>query len=272
MKRILRRFAAVVPSGNITAVIFDELAVGENKLQLNSAILATWKAKHPQWSEIEQCCIVTKPKDPRAIARVEMLGGEFCGNATRSVIWLLVEGRDEEGLIEVSGVNNVLQFQVKNGDVTLEMPLLKHSRLIKLIPEGTLVQLEGITQLVVTDPTKQALQSPRALLLELLKEDKFNLAALACVGVSYYNQATSKAEFCVRVNAVKTTFDETACGSGTCAIGIALATQQQRSVLLSVVQPSGKMITTRVIYGENGVKKSLITGKVEILYDGEFII
>ncbi len=263
----LKRAAVVSPSGNITAVVFDQLLKSDRKA-LDDSIMGTWKSQRPD-QEIEQCCFVTVPKTPEAIGRVEMFGGEFCGNATRSVVWLLTEGKDYNGLIEVSGVSRPLAFEVKDGEVAVEMPLPQAGMaLVELADEGTLVHLEGITHLVVTDPNPK--QSPRELLSHLLKANKYDLNSHPAVGVSYFNPATGKADFCVWVKEVATIFDETACGSGTCSIGIVLASKDKRSIEQAIMQPSGQVIQTRTDYASSGVTSSWISGKVEVLHDGEY--
>jgi len=135
------------------------------------------------------------------------------------------------------------------------------------VEEGTLVDLDGISQLVVTEPRGA---TARDLLTGLLAQNKYNLADRPAVGVSLYDQPTGRADFCVWVRDVDTVFDETACGSGTSAIGIAAATATRESVRLAVVQPSGEEIVTEAEYSKSlgVVVRSFIAGAVRVLYDG----
>lgn len=269
----LKRAAIVYPSGNTTAVVFDQM-LNADREQLNTQVMEAWKQQAVGEPEIEQCCFVTMPKDQRAVARVEMFGGEFCGNATRSVIQLITEGKDYQGMIEVSGVNRPLNFNVKDGSIAVEMPLPQDRELATEVVEGTLVQLDGIAQLVVTDVEQQENRSPREVLQTLLAENKYGLAEQPAVGITYYDPISNKAEFGVWVKEVNTIFDETACGSGTCAIGIASALQTQQNQRLEVIQPSGESITTEAVFdNETGkVVTSNIAGKVSVLYDGELAL
>jgi diaminopimelate epimerase len=262
----LSRVVIVYPSGNTTAVVFDRLQ-GKNLQDLNSRIIETWQTQYPDQPQIEQCCFITTPADPSAVARVEMFGGEFCGNATRSAIWAVTGGKNKQGLVEVSGTNQLLRFSVRDGEVTVEIPLPKEA-LTKAATEGILVNLDGITHLVVTSAEVQQAKSPRELLNELLTFNRYNLRNLPSVGVDYYDLLSRKAEFCVWVNAVDTIFDETACGSGTSAIGIVLAEEARESIDQQVIQPSGESIITRATYADEKVIASTITGTVSILYDG----
>jgi len=264
----LKHIAIAYPSGNTTAVVFDKLLESDRKT-LNKNIMDTWKNKQSGQAEIEQCCFVTVPQNPNATARVEMFGGEFCGNATRSAVWLITQGKDYEGLIEVSGVTRPLQFTVKEGEVTVEMPLPMEGKLTESVEDGVLVFLDGITHLVVTE---SPLPEPQKLFETLRKEDKYNCSSYPAFGVTTYDKATGAANFCVWVKAVDTVFPETACGSGTCSIGIALASESKLTTEYSVIQPSGESIRTLANYDGNkgSITKSHITGSVKVLYEGEF--
>ncbi len=264
----LKRTAIVCPSGNTTAIVFDKLLDTDRK-SLNDRVMQAWECERPDEAEIEQCCFVTMPYSSDAVARVEMFGGEFCGNAARSAAWLVTGGKDYAGQIEVSGVDRPLEFTVKDGVVSVEMPLPASGELVTPVQEGCLVQLDGIAQLVVAKEDQQKCQTPRELLSRLLSENAYKLADQLAVGVSYYDQTSGKAEFCVWVKEVDTLFDETACGSGTSAIGIALASVRKASVELPVIQPSGGLIATTATFGASSVVKSQIAGTVSVLYDGE---
>jgi diaminopimelate epimerase/GNAT superfamily N-acetyltransferase len=267
----LKHVAVMYPSGNVTAVVFDQRLDAPRK-ELQNSITDTWKERAADLPGIEQCCFVTKPKDSRAIGRVEMFGGEFCGNATRSVIQLLTQGKDDSGYIEVSGVDKPLEFSIKDGTITLEMPILQSGEMTKTVDEGVLVQLYGIAHLVITDQGQRSKKSAHELLEEILKENRYGLADQPSFGVTYYDPASFKAEFAVWVKKVTTIYDETACGSGTCAIGLVAAAAAGKSVSLEVIQPSDRMIsTTATIYPATGeIQASQISGKVETMYDGKF--
>ena len=113
---VLRRMAVAHPAGNATAIVCGQLPSADRKL-LGASIMRSWKAVSPDQPEIEQCCFLAPAVNPGAIARVEMFGDEFCGNATRSAAWLVSGGRDCRGLIEVSGTDKLLKFQIDNGEV-----------------------------------------------------------------------------------------------------------------------------------------------------------
>lgn len=261
----LNRVVVAYPSGNTTAVVFDQLQ-DKNLQDLNSQIIATWQRQQPDQPQVEQCCFIATPTNPLAVARVEMFGGEFCGNATRSAIWAITNGEDTEGFIEVSGTNQLLSFSVRHKTVTVNTPL-SEGVLTKEVAEGILVTLDGITHLVVMLAEQKA-KSPRELLIELLASNRYGLRDLPSVGISYYDPQSRRATFCVWVNTVDTIFDETACGSGTSAIGIVLAREAGKSIKKQIIQPSGESIITQATYEDGKIIASTIAGTVGVLYDG----
>jgi diaminopimelate epimerase len=311
------------PSGNTTAIVFDDIFGDDwkdsrfrgndsdgrwddseyrgahcDKKALNAALIRSVAALFPDFPEVEQCCAIVAPVHPDAVARVEMFGGEFCGNAARSAVRALTmtsdagdvdafddaemhsEGRGSyaedagthtkcTGKIEVSGATTLLGYAVKNDIVHIEMPLPVSGCSVERVPEGNVVRLDGISHLVITDRTQQHGGSARSTLKKLLKEDLYGFADEAAAGVCYYDELTTKSRFCVWVRDVETMYDETSCGSGTCAIGAAIAAKRHEDTKLTIIQPSGDPLTVVCNYGQNGlIFGASIEGKVDILYDG----
>jgi diaminopimelate epimerase len=266
MDTVISRIVVAYPSGNTTAIVFGEPHTLGLKA-LNVGIMRAWRSLRPELPPIEQCCHVTAPRNPGAIARCAMFGGEFCGNAARSVAWLLADGEDRAGTIEVSGVDHPLAFSVRQGQVSIEMPVPDRAGSIERTRDGILVRLDGITHLVVTGP--HGGDSPRHLLGQLVHGNAYGFADQPAAGVCSYDPGSGRARFCIRVRDVGSVFDETACGSGTCAIGMAAAWERGESVALEIIQPSGESISVAADYADGRIKKASISGTVGILYDGE---
>lgn len=246
------------PSGNTTAIVISDLPSVKRE-ELNGLIGKAWRRKSANNQPIEQCGFLTRPLNSKAIGRLEMFGGEFCGNATRSAVWLLTGGKDCEGLIETSGSIRPLNFSVRDKLVTLEMPPPN----VKETEQGSLVTFDGITQLVTFNkPTRKILK-------DLLARNWMGLSERPAVGITSYDKTTSKAEFSVWVKDLNTIFDETACGSGTAAIGAALAKQNRKNQTLEVLQPSGNVIQVQASGSNKRVANISIAGTVDILYKGK---
>jgi diaminopimelate epimerase len=285
----LNRVVIAYPSGNTTAIVFDDIQsyMLSDKKALNTALIRSVAALFPDIPELEQCCAIVAPEHPDAIAKVEMFGGEFCGNAARSAVRALTmtsvagdpcvtddfDGAKEHaaytGKIEVSGTGALLGYAVRNDIVHIEMPLPASGCSVEPVPEGSLVRLDGISHLVITDRTKLYGGSTRNALTKLLKEDSYGFADEPAAGVCYYDEQTTKSKFCVWVRDVETMYDETSCGSGTCAIGAAMAARSHADTSLTIVQPSGAPLCVSCDYGTSGlIHHASIEGKVDILYDG----
>ena len=69
-------FVIADPAGNITAIVKDGVADDDYR-SVAAAIM-----QDPQW-KVEQVGFITEPK-VGGEARLQMMGGEFCGNAARS--------------------------------------------------------------------------------------------------------------------------------------------------------------------------------------------
>jgi histidine racemase len=266
MDTVISRLVVAYPSGNTTAIVLGEPPTRDLKA-LNAGIMLAWQSLRPDQPPIEQCCNVTAPRSTGAIARCEMFGGEFCGNAARSVALLLADGEDRAGTIEVSGVDHPLAFNVRKGEVTLEMPVPDTAGCIERTRDGILVRLDGITHLVVAGP--HGGNGPRRLLDRLVRGNSHGFADQPAAGVCLYDPGSGEARFCIRVRDIGSVFDETAYGSGTCAIGMAAAWERGEPVVLEVIQPSGESISVAVDHTDGRIKKAAISGTVSILYDGE---
>jgi diaminopimelate epimerase len=99
------------PSGNMTAIVFDD-SRRQDLRELNERIMKTWSQENPDKPQIEQCCFITTPKNDDAIARVEMFGGEFCGNALRNAVKVLSGESNSKGIIKVFGLDDPLKYQL----------------------------------------------------------------------------------------------------------------------------------------------------------------
>jgi polar amino acid transport system ATP-binding protein len=272
----LDRVVVADPAGNITALVFDDLRHldAAARAELNDAIIAAALRDVPGAPAVEQCGFVTGGAGSAGAAggvdgagsagatggALEMFGGEFCGNATRSVRHLL-------------GAKN---------PVTVDMPLPAGGVRVREADGGGswLVPFDGITHLVVTDAGQLANGSVRDTMLAILAENKYGFRDLPAVGVSYFDEGTGRAAFSLRVRDMDTIFSENSCGSGTAAIAAALAHRDGEDKALRVIQPSGDALDAAAIYdrgasgggagdaGTGRVTGVTTTGTVRILYDG----
>ena len=198
---------------------------------------------------------------PGAQGRLQMMGGEFCGNASMCMaVYLARDVLPPEGElpveIEVSGAGRVkcaLRREGRNFRCRVEMPL---PRELRQVGEMTLVRLPGIAHFV----TQRPVEHPEAVLRNLaqgLAED--------AVGLMQYLPEKGLAPL-VYVRNTDTMVWERGCGSGSAAVGAVLACQARSDVERRLPQRGGEIIV-RSRWRE-GLAALSIEGSVKIVCEG----
>lgn len=257
------QYSVLRPGGNDTALVKGVETDPKKRKKVNDKIMS-------QHSNVEQVGFVNLDPDS---AELMMAGGEFCGNATRSTAWLTLEGQPGEVLIKVSGVGSKLRAGVdQEGNAWAQMPIYADPSRVTFLDDGrAVVAMEGITHVVMEDIYPDA--SPEELkeiamgILRELGLDK----AVAASGVMFLTPSESGVSMrpVVLVRDIDTLFYETACGSGTTAVGLLEALKQGKSVEVPITQPSGMSITIKVDFDGSKFKQAVISGPVEVLNDNE---
>lgn len=258
----LRSVVITYPSGNPTALVLDQDLTGQSR-EINDTLMK-------QFPNIEQGGFLLPATLPGCIGRIRMFGGEFCGNAARSAVWVFTQGKPSTGYLEfqVGDASRALAYTVfADGQVEIEMPLPKED-VVKECEDGILVNLDGISQLIIKYNPGENL-SPEELkskARDLLRRN--DLLKRSASGVMFYSSESRNLEPVVWVRDIETYFYETACGSGTCAIGIAEAYSLGQAVEIPIKQPSGKIIVVSAWRNDAGEFKAKIKGEVQELYRG----
>lgn len=259
-------FAIMRPGGNDTALVVGVIRDGALRKEVNDALLGIYK-------NVEQVGFVNlDPSSPELV----MAGGEFCGNATRSTAWLALDGKPGQINIKVSGVKDKLKAGVTpNGEAFAQMPV--YSDISKITNDGDnrIVEMEGITQYInfnakeieglSTDEIKE-----KAMKLIRAK----NLDRFPAAGVMYSKKEGNNWRITpiVYVKTIDTLFAETACGSGTTALGLVLAQQKGSSIKdIPIVQPTDLSIKVSVEFDGKQFGYAQISGPVEKLGEGTLI-
>ena len=183
---------------------------------------------------------------------MEMSGHEFCGNASRSYgLWMArKEGQKGEGevMVRVSGANQPLKVLVntKTDYTQITMPLpMKLEKMnwedMAVQAQITKVELEGIHHYVcIGVPYSEELLS---LILEKAKVDSMAPA----VGVLFFDPAAMTMIPVVHVRGVDTVYIEGSCGSGTTAVAVMLAEEEDEKDgqwCYRIGQPAGEIGVT----------------------------
>ena len=185
--------------------------------------------------------------------RMDMMGGEFCGNASRCfALWQALHRPDglsllpleapREEAVTVSGAPRPLSVLLAPGGVPgayracIRMPLPRRVLPLEESPLGpcTLVEYPGISHLVLEDrpPAEDHISLASALLARLRAES-------GCFGLLYLEGAAMRP--LVHVRDTGTLVWESSCASGTCAAAAALALRQNSPLTLELFQPGGSL-------------------------------
>lgn len=200
------------PAGNITLFVLDPVDPS-----CRPAIAAALMRQIPT---VEQVGFVTKPLYG-GMGRLEMMGGEFCGNACRAFGFLLAQERFFDGIhpiaVEESGaaapVPVVADLYAGRSEALMPLPIS-----VCPFPMGefaaTLVIFEGISHLVIPRTFDDAL---------LLAGQEYLCSTRAeAWGVLFLAPSLAMTPV-VTVRSTGTTVFEGSCGSGSVAAACALA-------------------------------------------------
>ena len=264
------RFIKTSPTENMTLLI-ETPVPREKHLEIAEKLIAYGSVYAEQAGYIEE------PENPAAEKRLQMMAGEFCGNASLSLAAVLAEekglsvGEETEIILEVSGADSLVNCRMKkeeigySGRVVMPLPQAIAYRTFHL--EGETYELaevvfEGISHVIV----------PVSLWGENATE-KAELAAKvwaaempAAFGILLFEEEKGELRPLVSVQGV-TLIWERGCGSGTSAIGCYLAAKEGRSLSVSLKQPGGIM-SAEISYANGTITSLHITGKVSIVAKG----
>lgn len=263
-------FIKTSPTENMTLLI-ETPVPREQQLEIAERLIAYGSVYAEQAGYIEEAT------HPQAEKRLQMMAGEFCGNASLSLAAVLAEekglaqGEETEILLEVSGTEALVCCRMKKeetgyfGRVAMPLPRSIEKKMFSLEGKSyelTVVAFAGISHIVVpaslwgADGAAKAeaaakawaAELPAAFGILLFDEEKQTLQPLVCVQGA-------------------TLIWERGCGSGTSAIGAYLAAREGKSLSVNLQQPGGVM-GAEVVYENETMQSLQITGKVSIVARG----
>ncbi|GHI01573.1 hypothetical protein [Neobacillus kokaensis] len=247
-------FVKISPSKNMTVLITNYVAPAHYS-QIANTIMDY------EYVNAEQVGFIVSPKSQDSLLRLEMSGGEFCGNALLgAAAYCHYKGLTEKNrfLLETSGADSPLACAVEakssnyfEAKAEMPRPISIKDIVIDLNGRsisGCSVQLDGITHFL-TDywPCKDDFN----LIIEAVTKKNENKA----IGIIPYRRLTEK-EYeiwpFVYVKETGSRFFEQACGSGSLALGIHLS-KNGKGDKFHIHQPGG------IINVETGVKNYIST-------------
>lgn len=257
MKSKYIEYSIYKPAGNDTAFVYGTDYTSDEKKLINDAIMA----KNPNVEQVGFLNINGKTE-------LQMAGGEFCGNATRSAAQEYLKG--QAGSIKmIVNCNDIINAGVDvNGKAWCEIPLPTETNIITQKEPGIfIIKLNGMTTIVIQEDVSEKYLENRKDLKKIGMSfiQKYKLEESKAVGVIFCERENKllKINPVVWVKSINTTFYETACGSGTTAVAILEAFQKRNSQSIDIIQPSGMIITAQVTYSKEKILKAVITGEVK---------
>lgn len=249
------------PTGNITLIV-ETPVLRESQSRIAAELMALCK-------EAEQVGFLENPSGSAAEVRLQMMGGEFCGNASISAAALTAssKGIDNGSIcLEVSGVDKPLDIGIaKKCDKvyrgTVNMPLPKKIESICIDSKDfPIVHFEGISHIVADNTLEKSFAEAniRSICSEL------NVDALGIMFVD-----GGRLEPFVYVASTDSAVWESSCASGTTAVTAFSAYKHKRSCSLSFTQPGGTL-SVEAQYSAGAITSLLLTGSAEIV--GRYLI
>lgn len=249
------KYLKFIPGGNDTALVLSNDYSKEEKKRINDEIMKLD-------SSIEQVGFVDKNKEPE----LQMAGGEFCGNATRSSAYYYLNRTSGKLKIKVNEKDIVNAGVYDDGSAWCEIPLYLGENQVVKKEEGIYqVKMNGMISIVISeDISKKYLAD-----IDNIKKyasnfiDKYDLRNSEAVGVMFLEKdKILKINPVVWVRDIDTLYYETACGSGTTATAMVKAYLENKNQDIEILQPSGLTIKSTIEIEDLFIKKAIISGKV----------
>jgi diaminopimelate epimerase len=262
------------PAKNITIFVLGRFDGSAARADAARVLLADPSLK------AEQVGFVLPPGDGRKNWRLEMMGGEFCGNAARSFGLFAARETGLKGrhtvMIEISGMRGPLPVNVDTetgrAEVEIPRPLAQGS----LNFEGSSLPVfvfEGITHVIAPGfkPDRETFFAIKDL---VEKGDWYSVAAglpSAALGVMFYDTQKQFMYPAVYVAATDSLVFESSCGSGSAALAAWKTADIRDGESRCDVTQSGGIIEVRVGKRDGEICSIAIGGPVGLEWVGTSI-
>ena len=239
------------PAGNITALVQSPVAPGQ-RVRVAKEILALGRA--------EQVGFLTEPI-LGGDCRLEMMGGEFCGNAARSLGYLTALTRHKAGThtlaVEISGAPAAVPVtaDLDRGWAWANMPLPLGAAQTEVAGQGyPTVFCPGICHLIAERPPEEA----------FLAEALAALSAFSPEAAGVMFLEGDKLTPAVYVRSTDSLVWESSCGSGSTACGWYLAQNAPDGQYTYHFREPGGVIETAVTKVEGAVTRIFMGGPLSL--------
>ena len=259
----------VNPTGNITLIV-ETPVPRESQSAAAAALMAADKTA-------EQVGFIEQPSLPGSALRLQMMGGEFCGNAALSAgalarLLSLPETDGDSIRLEISGAAEPLEVEVfhESGRLytgTVDMPLPR-SCFTALLTDGDrefqlpVVRFPGISHVIINSRSieKYGFKVRNA---EARIESWCRQLGVEALGMMFWDEADGLLNPFVYVSGTNTAVWESSCASGSTAVAVYSALSEGRSTELNLRQPGG-VLTVAAEFSHGAVTGLKLTGTADI--------
>ncbi len=264
-------YTKIDPSGNITLIV-DSYVPRQEQSQIAAALMARDKSA-------EQVGFLEKPADCNCIARLQMMGGEFCGNASLSAAAVMLKkagapaGLEYNIQLEVSGAPDAVVIKgsmdenmVFSGSAAMPLP---ESLSEFCFFDGfecynlPLVRFPGICHAIVRPGLISSVDAER-----LIGPWCRRLGAEA-LGLMFFDEPGRSLKPLVYVASTDTSVWEGSCASGTSAVAAHLAEVDGEHAYVTLRQPRGTL-SAEALFGGGCIRALSLHGTAKSI--GEYSV
>jgi len=264
------------PTQNMTILVKTNYLVEEYK-HIASKIMS-YDSVHA-----EQVGFIEKPINNKAAAKLQMAGGEFCGNACMALAAFIASEKGlkhndlAEIILEASGTDKLITCQMKrNSDeyhclVTMPIPKKIEQRTIKYDGNDLnmiIVRYHEFIHIVIE--VEEFSKTVREKAQSLAKLLGVTLGA-NLIGVLLYKSKSEEMAPLIYVPHLDCMIWERGCGSGTASLGAYLAWKNKGEIVTNIRQPGGDIKVFATCHGEE-FTSLMIEGSVQIVAQGKAFI
>ncbi len=233
--------------------------------------------------EAEQVGFLLPPEKKDSQARLEMSGGEFCGNGVLALGALcdhLGIINDSNFSVEISGVNSSLKTEIIETNCLQEKYVVKaampvcYSRKSYICNyseqiQGDIIFLQGISHFLIRGENN----FDEKIIKDIMNEISENISGEAVGIIPYFsknNEYFIKPYIYVKEN--NSYIFERGCGSGTLALGLYLAEENTQNIYRQVNQPGGVIEVMVKLNNKNEVSRAFLKSEVNLTCQGTVVI
>lgn len=242
------------PAGNITIFVMDKRE-RKDYARISNELLCM------EEFHAEQVGFVERAEDGKV--HMQMMGGEFCGNATRSFGYLmsaLSEEKPAEIMADVSGAEKLLKVEVdlEKGTSRTQMPLPLGITEVDLGDDGkySMVLFGGISHIIVESAPKDG-----EFVDKVIKKAE---EIYPCDGYGIMFIEGEKLTPVVYVEETKSLVWESSCGSGSMGLAVYMSRDKEDGVYVYEFHQPGGIIEASVVKEGGKVTVCKMGGPVSV--------